>query len=170
MRPAADIRYYPDYEMFVYTEIMSEFSYLLNMAIINDPDGCTLPGELGYVKVEAYHSNKKPYFNAHSDGKVFKIFWFSKVFKKGKENERPVKAFRFCDIYMLKTAAPLRRFLTQFLAKTGGVIYHMNKARQKGLDEAVISMKVNLSPEQEKYIKYKKYGYKRRNVKVSERG
>lgn len=138
-RTCPSIRFYIDYdlegEMDYNSKIFTAFSRNLATEIVNNPEGCTLPGNLGHMRVIGNTSgsiNKKVRYaliaagkadvskvahtNAHTDGKVFRITWYSKVIGKFEEKVKP--AFFNSDIYVFKTSHFLKCALKDICLNT----------------------------------------------------
>lgn len=154
-RPAATLRHYLDYYIDVDNAIATAFRDNMVEEILTNPEGCTLPLNMGFMKVIGNRDRPKEnpqghlavngkydkdgkkirYNNYHTDGKTFKVEWYSTVI--GNTEDILKKSFRNSDIYVYKSAQPVRRALFDKITKTDlWTKYHMKgffKAAKKYL-------------------------------------
>lgn len=119
------------------SKIFTAFSRNLATEIVNNPEGCTLPGNLGHMRVvgntggssinrEAQRAMlavgkegdtaKVAHANNHTDGKIFKIEWYSKVI--GNYEETIKSSFFNSDIYVFKSSHFIKRALVDICLHT----------------------------------------------------
>src|SRR3990167_1525248 len=129
-RPSPILRYYLDYDTDFHKEVFMAFRANIIKEIVSNPEGCTLPLKLGFIKIignrrapsadmstyEALNGDKfvrggkrSHYTNYHTDGLTFKPVWYSTVVGVHEETVKP--GFFNSDIYIFKAAYPLRQAL-----------------------------------------------------------
>jgi hypothetical protein len=127
LRASPLIRWYLDHEHEgVFIDVYKAFQEEFFKELLTNPEGVTLPGNLGWVKVIA---NKSPAIskgntlkyreggkvdychNFHSDGHVFKIEWYSKVI--GTTEDVIKSAFFNSDAYGFSPNSTLKRLLQE---------------------------------------------------------
>ena len=138
-RPPPTVRYYADREYNIDYEMRRAFTEALIEEVIHNPEGCTLPLELGWLKVIANKGsgrmsvyNRKidtkgkrlSFDNSRTDGKVFKIEWYSKVICRTEEKTK--KAFNNSNIYTFKSTSTIRKRLSEIIKRDDNMwpLYH----------------------------------------------
>lgn len=92
-RTSPDLRWYLDYEMPFPADIYHAFRAELIKEILSNPEGCTLPQNMGWIKIIGNKATvarklnlderpkrgfrKKYHPNIHTNGIVFRIRWYS---------------------------------------------------------------------------------------------
>lgn len=141
LRPPARIRWFMDHECPVPIDIYREFAYHLTQAIVDNPDGVTLPLKLGWIKilgnsqppsvdkgmskrVFGARPNKKVSFKVYdTDGLVFKAIWFSSVV--GQTEDVVKAAFSHSDMYAFKSSGILRKAMAAKIGSGAYRDYHL---------------------------------------------
>lgn len=113
-RTSSDLRWYLDYEMSFPTDIYHAFRAELVKEILSNPEGCTLPLNMGWIKILGFKSpvkkkksitsdrpvknwRKQYHTNLHTSGWVFKIRWYSKPV--GAVEDQINKPFQMAEVY-----------------------------------------------------------------------
>ena len=152
LRPPAKFKWYLDHECPVPIDIYREFARQLSMAVVENPEGCTLPLKLGWMKVignsrppsiakgktvEVFgpRSDKKvPETAYNTDGLIFKVFWFSSVV--GATEDVTKAGFRHADMYGFKSAKVMKRCLFDKISEGLYREYHLRNFVAKGKSTA----------------------------------
>lgn len=94
----------PHYEVEIDDQIYREFKTLMCEEVCNNPEGCTLPLNLGWIKVEADKFNPRrrnpskegdiryKAYNLETGGKVYSLSWYSEVIR-AIQSKTPGEAF-----------------------------------------------------------------------------
>lgn len=112
-RTSPDIRWYLDYDMAFPTDIYHAFRAELIKEILCNPEGCTLPLNMGWIKILGYKSparkkepiegrpvknwRKRYHPNLHTSGWTFKIRWYSNPV--GAVEDKINKPFQMAEVY-----------------------------------------------------------------------
>ena len=145
MRKASPaLRDYLEYYIDIDKKLFKAFADNLMNEIVSNPEGCTLPGNLGFMKVVGNRSTPKEspaaviavngkftrdrkkarFNNYHTDGKTFTTVWYSQVI--GNTEDILKKAFRNSDIYVFKASKPFKYKLFDKITTTKmWTLYHM---------------------------------------------
>lgn len=138
-RPPPTVRYYAEREFDIKYEYRRAFTEALIDEILNNPEGCTLPLNLGWLKIVCNRGSgkfsiynkkidtkgKKLLFdNTRTEGKVFKVEWYSRVI--GAHEDTLKKAFHNSAIYTFKSTATIRKKMTVIIKKDDSMwpLYH----------------------------------------------
>lgn len=131
-RAPREIRWYLDHSIELSEEdqqIVKTFKKLFVKAMVENPEGVTLPGELGFLKIVGMRlpgnaKGGKRYHNLHSSGWTFKATWYSQVVYAKEDITRP--AFEESDLYNFSPCEHLSQAMVQQI-KAGN--YHFYHAR-----------------------------------------
>lgn len=131
LRASPLIRWYLDHEHEgVYVDVYKAFQEEFFKELLANPEGVTLPGNLGWIKIvgnkspavsrgntaKSLERGKTAYCqNFHTDGWVFKIMWYSKVI--GATEDVVKSAFFNSDAYGFTPSNTLKKALKEKIMK-----------------------------------------------------
>lgn len=142
------LRNYPAFQIPVDQRVYAEFGRCLALEIAENVEGCTLPLDFGWVKVESrsfaprrsLHKKGEDSvvfkeYNLATGGLVYTPVWRSEVIKK-KQGEKPGEAFDTAKWYRRITSLPFRVLLNQMVRSGHAANYHVfasNAQRKKSI-------------------------------------
>ena len=130
-RVCPTVRAYPDDVLPIYHKIYREFKKEMIQEIINNADGVTLPGGLGFVRMKGIKYSPKRMIskttsnaNPHTGGYIFSVEWFS-LHKSRFEDRKDRRIFQEASMYCAYTTRPMKRAI--FNNIMNGNWYHWDK-------------------------------------------
>ena len=120
-------RWYPDQEHEVYADVYKAFKTNLVDALVTNPEGVTLPLNLGWLKVigikgtgvdyatmrkiwpdrKDWLDRKLRYSGNNCDGRSFTVRWYSQTIGKFEDNSH--RSFFNSEIYSFKPSSPINK-------------------------------------------------------------